>query len=87
MHFTRGFLRVMGGDQESKRPKFVMVQYNGPFFVHTATRCNALQHTATESKRPEFVMVQYNGLFFVHTVTYCNTLQHTATHCNGEQAP
>ena len=27
---TWAFLRMMAGDQESKRPKFVLVQYNGP---------------------------------------------------------
>ena len=40
---------------------------------HTATPCNALQHTATY------------GNTLQHTATHCNTLQNTTTHGNALQ--
>jgi len=43
--------------------------WKGNMLQHTATHCNALQHS------------HFNTL--QHTAAHCNTLQHTATHCNN----
>ena len=58
--------------------------------IHSATHCNALQHTATRVECGRVANgtagscnIRYNTL--KHTATHCDTLQHTATHCNTLQ--
>mmetsp|Transcript_811 Transcript_811/g.986 ORF Transcript_811/g.986 Transcript_811/m.986 type:complete len:228 (+) Transcript_811:110-793(+) len=56
---TWGFLRVMGGDQESKRPKFVMVQYNGPSLAGMAK-----SRAGSQKPDVEKIMGQHHVFYF-----------------------
>ena len=49
---------------------------------HTATHCNALQHTATFATRCN-TEACHEHQTPICQATHRNTLQHTATHCNA----
>ena len=60
---------------------------------HTATHCNALQHTATLQRWAQILksqLITSDVHIYIcpkthrkqHTATHCNTLQRTATDCN-----
>lgn len=61
---TWAFLRVMAGDQESKRPKFVVVQYNGPSLAGMA-KSRAGSHKPEVDK----IMGQHHVFFFADDPT------------------
>jgi len=49
---------------------------------HTAAHCTALQHTATHNSHNTHFVASSTSTP-AHTATHCNTLQHTATHCTA----
>jgi len=50
---------------------------------HTATHCNALQHTATYMHRGSLYHVRHDSFI---SESHCNALQRTATHCQWRAA-
>lgn len=56
---TWAFLRLMAGDQESKRPKFVFIQYNGPSLGGMAKA-----RTGAQKPEVEKIMGQHHVFYF-----------------------
>ena len=76
-----------------RKSKSTQPAWRAFYLQHTATKCNALQHTATHFLHATQHSVAQAATCHVHftcsilqqSATHCNKVQRTATHCNTLQ--